>query len=220
MDNPPRPPLGAGMDGVDPVTSHAIARRAAEWRPAWDAVDRSRGRSLKVGDVVAYAYAAWKITHIGPMVEPDEHGRDTRATLHRLHGPKHERENSHDDLVVRFRASWHGFEVYRRGRVYLCSCCGHPAPCRMQVAEEASELAAKEFDQRLSRMGPGLCYGCGEVITTRQERITFPGDHADFPGRGGPTFHARQKCAGERWAYARRASRDPETGVPLPEAGA
>jgi hypothetical protein len=189
------------------VTSHAIARRATSWRPPFESVVRSG--QLDVGMIVGWDWAAWEITHLSPMVEPDDKGRDTHATLHRLHGPKHRNENKFGDLAVSFtkRRTW-DIHVYRDGRVWLCSCCGDPAPCRMQVAEESSRLAAEVFEDRLNRMGTGICYACGEVITARQERVTFPGEHADFPGRSGPTFHTRRKCASERYAYARRAGTD------------
>lgn len=197
------------------MTSHAIARRATDWRPPWESVARSR--ELEVGMVVGWDWAAWEITHMSPKVEPDEHGRDTRATLHRLYGPKHRNENDRGDLAVSFasRSTW-SIHVYRDGRVWLCSCCGDPAPCRMQVAEESSKRASEVFEQRLNRMGPGICYACGEVITQRQDRVTFPGEHADFPGRSGPTFHTRRKCAQERYAYSRRAGTDMD-GNPEPE---
>lgn len=175
------------------------------WIPEGD-LERSRMRGLEVGDIVGYDYAAWEVTHLQPMSEPDGNGYDTRVTFTRRFGPKHERENQFGDMAGRIRSGrWSALRIYRNGRVYLCSCCGNPAPCRMQIAEEQSQQAANTFDERLSRMGPGLCYGCGEVITQRQERLTFPGDHADFPGRSGPTFHTRKACLSERQSYARRA---------------
>lgn len=200
------------------MSSWSIARRASAWTPTFDAVDRSRHR-VEVGDVIGWDFAAWEVTHLSPVLDPEPGGHDTRATLHRLYGPKHEHENRNQDVGVSFRASWSGMDIYRSGRVYLCSCCGHPAPCRQQVAEEASALAAQRFEERLNRMGPGLCYACGEVITKRQERVTFPGDHADFPGRSGPTFHTRGKCYSERAAYARRAGVD-ANGQPATESEA
>lgn len=184
-------------------------RAASDWSPPWQALDRVRSyRDLKVGMVIGLDFAAWEVTHISPMVEPDESGRDMRATLHRLHGPKAERENQFGDMAVRYGSTAYGLNVYRSGRVWLCSCCSDPAPCRLEVAEEVSGEEAREFEERLKRMAPGLCYACGEVITQRQDRIAFAGDHADFPGRSGPTFHTRKACRGERWAYAKRAGVD------------
>lgn len=190
-------------------------RAAADWAPPYQAINRGREfRKLEVGMVIGYDYRAWEVTHIGAMVEPDANGYDMRATLRRLHGPKHPNENHFRDCVVRFVSRGYGLNVYRDGRVWLCSCCGDPVPCRNEIAAEVSAEEARIFEQRLNRMGPGICYGCGEVITSRQERVTFPGDHADFPGRSGPTFHTRKACRGERWAYAKRAGTD-EDGQPL-----
>lgn len=192
-----------------------VIRAATAWAPPYQATMRG-ARELAVGMVVGWEYAAWEVAHASERTEPTPEGRDMRATLHRLHGPRHPNENDHRDMAVSYARRWGSFHVYDSGRVWLCSCCGDPVPCRSQVAEEASVAAAATFEERLSRMGPGLCYGCGEVITKRQERVTFPGEHADFPGRGGPTFHTRQTCADERHTYARRARRHPDGG-PLPK---
>jgi len=190
-------------------------RAAADWQPPWQALDRRSGyRELEAGMIIGYDYRAWEVTHVGAMSEPDSNGREMRCTLRRLHGPKHPNENKFADVVLRYSARAYGLNIYRGGRVWLCSCCGDPVPCRMEVAEEVSASEAREFDARLNRMGPGICYACGEVITARQDRVTFPGDHADFPGRGGPTFHTRRKCEEERWLYARRAGTDMD-GQPL-----
>lgn len=200
---------------------HFHIRAAANWSPPYQAVDRHASYAdLEVGMVIGFEYAAWEVTHIAPILEPEPGGHDMRATFRRLHGPKHERENSAGDMAVSYSRRSYGLQVYRAGRVWLCSCCGHPAPCRTEVAEEVSASEAREFESRLKRMGPGICYACGEVITQRQERVTFPGEHADFPGRPGPTFHTRRKCAGERYAYARRARVDFETGAPVTQSDA
>lgn len=197
---------------------HFHQRAATNWSPPWQAVDRRASyRELAVGMVIGWDYRAWEVTHVSPKVDPDESGHDMRATLRRLHGPKHERENQFADMAVSFSSRAFGLSIYRSGRIWLCSCCGHPAPCRLEVAEEVSAAEGKEFEKRLNRMGPGICYACGEVITRRQERVTFPGDHADFPGRSGPTFHTRRACGSERWLYAKRAGVDMD-GQPLKEA--
>jgi hypothetical protein len=185
-------------------------RFADSWRPPILSAEPER---VAVGQVIAWDYRAWEVLHVDPMTEPDADGRDTRVVLHRLHGPAHDQENDRQDIVFRVNSRWRP-EVYRDGRVWLCSCCGHPAPCRLTLAEEEARRAARVFEERLARMGPGLCYACGEVITTKQERVTFPGEHADFPGRGAPTFHTRKACLGERMAYARRAGLD-RNGLPL-----
>lgn len=186
-------------------------------------------RRPDIGDLVAYDRRAWEVTHVrvDDFTENDlkraaayrpqyrEQMKPWSVSLRRVHGARHDRENSRQEIALRIAAfAYDGFERYDESRVPLCSCCGHPWPCILADAKRESERAAEVMDKRLSRMGPGLCYGCGEVITTRQERVTFPGDHADFPGRGGPTFHTRRKCYGRRADYARRAGLTPE-GEPL-----
>lgn len=184
-----------------------------QWTPPYQATDRGV-RELEVGMVVGFDFRAWEVTHVREHEATDDSRRDRKGTFRRLHGPRHDRENKVGDVAFTWSSRAYSLHVYRDGIVWLCSCCGHPAPCRMQVAKELSEQSAKVMDERMNRMGLGLCYGCGEVITTRQERVTFPGDHADFPGRPGPTFHSRQKCHGERRAYAKRAGLD-INGQPL-----
>lgn len=181
-----------------------------EWTPPYQATERNSARDLEPGMVIGFDYRAWQVMHVREREVTEDSKHDRLATFRRLHGPRHERENSVGDVPFSYYSRAYGLHVYRDGIVWLCSCCGHPAPCRMQVAKELSQREAASMEQRLNRMGPGLCYGCGEVITQRQERITMPGDHADFPGRSGPTFHTRQKCAEERWAYAKRAGISPD----------
>ncbi len=200
------------------------------WHPAGVVTEYGRRRP-NVGDAVAYQRRAWEVTHVRvddfteddlPRLAPwrpeyHDEMRPWRVSLRRLYGPPHERENSRQEIALRIPAfTFGGFDRYDEGRVPLCSCCNHPWPCILCDAKRESERAASIMDKRLGRMGPGLCYACGEVITQRQERVTFSGEHADFPGRGGPTFHTRRKCYGERAAYARRAGLSVE-GLPQEE---
>lgn len=175
------------------------------------------------GDILAVEYAAWQVTHIAeaePTDEEREHiavyrleYRDRlmpyRLTLRRMYGPAHERENSAGDVAVRVpvRASrmWHH---YPSGRVPLCSCCGHPFPCRMETAERESQRQGELLARRLDRIMPGICYGCGERITARQRSIRYPEPNVEVPGAGPPTFHARKQCRGHALDYER--SRDAE----------
>lgn len=183
------------------------------WRPPFGA---ARSKRIEVGDVVAYDFSAWEVTHLAKRAEISRNGHDTNATLHLLYGPGTPKMNDRQDMGVSFSSTW-GPQVYHQGRVWLCSCCGHPAPCRLTIAEEESKRAATEFENRLNRMGPGICYACGEVITQRQQSMRFEGDHADFPGRSAPAFHLRRKCASERYAYAARAKSHPDGGPLVPD---
>ncbi|WP_028472980.1 hypothetical protein [Nocardioides alkalitolerans] len=194
--------------------NYSLRRDETEWQPPLEAT--TRVRDLEVGMVLARWWGAWEVTHIAPMAEPDDAGYDTRCTLRRLHGPPSEHENSRREVARRYsaRRTAYIWRVYTDGRVWLCSCCNDPAPCRQQVAQQVARQEAALFEKRLARMGTGICYACGEVITQRQDSVRFRGDHADFPGRPAPRFHTRRQCAGERWSYARRAGTDMD-GNPL-----
>ena len=189
-------------DQGDAVTEHADYQPDNAWRPVPAVLIPAH--SVEVGQVIAWDYRAWEVTHVG---EPGDDDR-IRCTLRLLHGPRHPWANTAGDMGMHIRP-WRRLSVYHPdGRVWLCSCCGDPAPCRAATAERISREAAKEFEKRLARMGPGICYACGEVITQRQGSVKFPGEHADMPGTPGPRFHIRRACLAERRAYAIRAGTD------------
>lgn len=204
------------------------ARSADKWFP--EGVDRGfEHRRPAVGDVIAWDRRAWEVMHVQDAIPTDEEVKTIdayresyrdqikpyRISLRRLHGQPHARENDQRDLALRAPAgmSRHrgGFAFYENGRVPLCSCCGDPWPCLLADAQRAAEASSGLMEARMARMMPGICYGCGEVITTRQGKVHIPGDHADFPGRAGPTFHTRQKCSEQRRAYERRGGIEPVT---------
>lgn len=108
------------------------------WTPA--VANRVQTERPSVGDVVAYARAAWRVEHVQDATPTDEEAaalaayrpgfRDKispyRVSLRRLHGPRHSGERRSDPgllaLRVRAGAYVHPFPVYRDGRVPLCSC--------------------------------------------------------------------------------------------------
>lgn len=194
--------------------THADGR----WWPA----GTDRKRRLEVGDLIARYFAAWRVTHVrddDPTEEeaaqlarlrPEyrERCRPYSVTLRREHGPKHEHENSRQEIGLRIPvATYRHWDAYSGDRVPLCSCCGHPWPCQMLVAEDVAEQSAKAMAARMARVMPGLCYGCGEVITTRQGSISMPEGNVDIPGYPAPRFHTRRSCAGELHAYLGRRKR-------------
>lgn len=75
----------------------------------------------------------------------------------------------------------------------LCSCHTHPWPCADQLQEQQAAEEAKRMATELSRM-PGTCPACGEVVTSRQQAITFGGPNVKNPLAEGPTYHLRRKC--------------------------
>lgn len=185
------------------------------WNP--EGVKRPDGRP-EVGTVVAHDRRAWQVMHVAVVDPESDEERDLmravtapfrdrqmpyRITLRRLHGAKHERENSVGDVAFRVRAGSHypqPFPAYANGRVPLCSCCGHPWPCLEadQQAQAAKELKAAEREMSLL---PGCCPACREPVTSRQRSITFGGPNVRNPLAEGPTFHLRRRCWGEAARY-------------------
>lgn len=181
-----------------------------QWRP--EGVERSgpigRRRRVSVGDVVAVERRAWEVTHVrveDPTTEEElrlrayvapyrEERLPYSVTLRRLHGPKHENENSRAEVGFRVGVWWEQpLPRYVDGRVPLCSCCGHPWPC---LIADQERLAAKELQtaERQMRLMPGCCPACEEPVTLRQKSITFGGPNVRNPLAEGPTFHLRRQC--------------------------
>lgn len=183
------------------------------WRPDHAEGYYGAGKRREVGDVVAYGYRAWEVTHVSDA-DPNEaeqerlngytdvwrdRMRPYRVSLRRLHGEQHERENDRQEIGLRIPIGW-PLPIYPNGRVPLCSCHGHPWPCleSEQQAQAAKELAAAE---KALNLLPGCCPACSEVVTSRQRSITFGGPNVTNPLAEGPTYHLRNKCYRSAAAY-------------------
>lgn len=166
-------------------------------RPQPGEVIALRGRALEVVDV--------QVEGDEPR-DPDPR-RDRRAfrlLLRRLYGPKHRFENDRAEFGIGVAAGRYPvWDVYPERMVPLCSCCQHPWPCRNLVALDQSTRAAAQLEERLGKIGPGICFGCGEPITHRQNAIRFYEPNVQVPGAPPPVFHARQSCSGWVASYER-----------------
>lgn len=163
-------------------------------------------RRPEVGDVVAWNYAAWEVTHVKEAedrLEDEVHcprGREPYVVgMVRLHGPKHEFENSRHEVHIR-RRSGRFFHTYPDGRVPLCSCHGYPWPCRDYVETLHARKEAEKAEHEM-RLLPGCCPACQEPVTGRQQSIAFPGPYLRNPlADENPVFHLRRKC---HWSAVR-----------------
>jgi hypothetical protein len=185
----------------------------SDWHP--EGVDRYRNGRPREGEIVALARRAWEVMHISdadPTPEEQERldlyvapwrdqMRPYRVTLRRLHGPKHEHENSRHEVGFRIRVGAHNpLPGYKDGRVPLCSCCGHPWPCLEADQQRFAEREMKSAEKALNLM-PGCCPACEEPVTSRQRSITFGGPNVRNPLADGPTYHLRRKCYGAAASY-------------------
>lgn len=190
---------------------------SGNWRPLGTAHEYGRRRPT-IGSLVAFAHSAWEVTHLRPGdFGPDDQSRlagyrpDYRdgmrpysVTLRRVHGPRHEHENSRQEMGLGVRAfAYGGLDRYEDGRVPLCSCHSHPWPCAEseQQKQAAAEIAAAE---KVLNLLPGCCPACSEVVTSRQRSITFGGPNVSNPFAEGPTYHLRRKCWRSAAAYEER----------------
>jgi hypothetical protein len=195
---------------------HPLATRWLQGRP-------------KIGDVLAFKRAAWTVTDVRDADPTDEErewlasltsvfrdrNRPYRMTLRHLYGPTHRRQNQFGDLALRCPAGHPCWDFYESGRVPLCSCCGHPWPCRMLDAEVTADREAKTMSDRMGRVMPGCCYGCGEPITSRQKSVRYPEPNVQVPGSPAPTFHMRSKCFWAAHDYERDRARLHPDAPPL-----
>lgn len=169
-----------------------------EW---WPALAENRYELPDVGAVIGWEHRALEVMRVRPQGERDpqhSHLGDRRAArliVRRLYGPPAPKENEHQEFWLHAPAHAR-FHHYPDGIVPLCSCCGHPWPCRNVVAIDESAKAAELLDQRLAKIAPGFCYGCGEPITHRQNAIRYTEPNVQVPGAPPPVFHARLACRG------------------------
>ena len=84
-----------------------------------------------------------------------------------------------------------------KDRYPLCSCCGDLMPCRHEMEDrtvEASIARAARYEQA------GVCPACSEVVTHRQQSVTFDTNLYAILGSA-PIFHLRYKCRSEAIRY-------------------
>lgn len=191
----------------------------------WDPTGAERygaRRRPEVGDVVALAYRAWEVTHSSDAIPTAEEEdrlnsyvgtwrdrmRPYRLSLRRLHGEKHDAENSRQETAIRIPVGgYHHPPIYPNGRVPLCSCHGHPWPCLESEQQKQAEAEIARAEKAMNLM-PGCCPACEEPVTSRQKSITFGGPNVTNPLAEGPTYHLRRKCYGaaaryeEKWVNA------------------
>jgi hypothetical protein len=167
-----------------------------------------------VGDVVAWDHCAYLVTHVAPSELRDDEPAERvyydpyMMTIQRIHGPAHEHENDMQERALRIPPNaYHAWQKYDEGRVPLCSCCGHPWPCRVATAKVISALQAEVLNKKMDRSVPGVCYSCGEVITNRQGSVTYPEPNVELLGYPAPRFHTRNACAEGQYHYEQKRSK-------------
>lgn len=161
-----------------------------------------------------YDHGAYLVTHVAPAElrddEPAEHVyRDPyMMTIRRIHGPASEYENDLQERSLRIPPNTYlCWEPYDEGRVPLCSCCGHPWPCRVSDAKAISELQAEVLNAKMDRATPGCCYSCGEAISHRQGSVIYPEPNIELLGFPAPRFHTRKSCAGGMYEYEQKRAK-------------
>lgn len=177
------------------------------------------------GQVIGWRYGAWRVRDTTPVHDSQltddqratmaiyrhpyrEHHRPYHLVLAHLAGPRlvdpQHLQRLHDGTTTVHlgvnnpaRVTWHLLDDHYA----ICVCHGDPHPCGDLQAARLAAQAATRLDRLLTRHQPSTCYACGEPVTTRAARVTFPEPSPLLPGAIGPTFHTgRALC----WSEARR----------------
>jgi hypothetical protein len=173
------------------------------WNP--DGVQRyGNTRPPTVGDLVPRDHAVWRVIEVSDRDEVDWSDGDRERIAaykaeyrHKLRPQvyvmrrldQHTRDN---DLHLRYggEVGTMYYKPYPDQHYPICAECHEPSPCRDKMAEQVSEQAAKRmarYDQA------GVCPSCMEVITHKQQRLTWP-DNAMIIGGPPVSFHRRNRC--------------------------
>lgn len=154
------------------------------------------------GELLVWQWAVWRV------VDVKERGDDRLALyLRREAGPRHpwERREGVVHVAMLERGPFQIVEVYP-----VCSCHGHPWPCKQMVMDRQIEAEARALEVRLGRAVPGVCAACGEPVSSRQRHVVFPGENLLVPGGPPATFHLRDACRRRAEGYEeKRLTADP-----------
>lgn len=173
------------------------------------------------GDLIAHNHAVWRVISIETC--PEEKRGDHHREQVMMYGDSYvpvivvlrPPQISSDDIHARdhdkhFRVSgachW---QVYPNEHYPICGTCHEPLPCRER---EGEKLAHQEIQKMGRYETPGICPACEEVVTKRQQSLTFS-ENLELPGGPPVTFHLRGQChykAGEyekQWVAAEPSRR-------------
>lgn len=147
------------------------------------------------GTLVALRREVWRVVETRDVPEIDREDGDTQDAYYVILVPHRGGKRRH--VKARRRISWHVMDEH----FPVCVECGEPYPCLHLDAKAAGERAGARLD-KLASILPGCCWGCGEPITARQERMSFAGPNVWLPtAPDSPAFHLRRACYGSAVAY-------------------
>jgi hypothetical protein len=163
---------------------------------------RARVADLNLGDLIAHDHTVWRYER-----NQDRGGGEVYAVFSHVAGVKRtQRPGIRIRISTPATSGKPGWTIYASCQAYVagrwpqCSCCGEPMPCTAELADRAAEAATERMDRDAAKM-PGACWACSEVITRRQETVTYPGINLDHPLQPAPRFHTRRQCAPSAHRY-------------------
>lgn len=192
------------------------------------------------GSLIGYRYGGWRVVECRPVEEydwSDQDHADMKPLMNGVHAKnrdqQYQRHRPHI-VVIQHESGpylpgqasvWRGRQIHFRTRPswnarwhvlperhQMCSCHGHIWPCQDADMDDLAEVEQQRMEKILATAAPGVCAHCGEQVTDRHRKLTFPEPSLLVPGAPGPTFHAgRTACWGAAEKYERdgRLAADP-----------
>lgn len=152
----------------------------------------TRLERLEPGDIVGHEYQPWIVIDVRladdglPVVQLEREGR---RNLH-LHA----------------RQKWATLPRMKDPEHFPVCACGDLTPCRELDLRDTMEREIRTLDLYTT---PGICPACGEVVTSRQQSMSWP--NIMIPGTPDVRFHLRQSCHEQARRYDERCA---EAGHP------
>lgn len=186
---PPEPPYRWHPDGARRSYGRPEPGQLVPWRHLmWRVIEVT---DVPVADLDE-AEARWFKPGVGPyhlVLRPADRGDDVRDRNHDVH------------LRCRPISTW---DTYEDEHYPVCVECREPSPCRARMAARHSGQAAEKAAEVGERAEMGACTACGELVSSRQRTIEFPGLNLDAPSAPSPVFHLRQRCRSAAWRYEKK----------------
>jgi hypothetical protein len=182
-----------------------------------------------VGALVVHDHTVWRVVEVNPI--PADRWTDHDRQSLRVLKPAYHNTATPAVVVLRpagitgddprdrdrdkhYRHYWgRTWYVYPDEHYPVCRTCGEPVPCRERLNQRVAERALAEMGKYET---PGVCPACGDLVTTRQKAVTYPGN-LEIPGGPDVTFHAgRRECRWTAGCYEKRwLAADPDRRRPL-----
>lgn len=149
---------------------------------------------LTRGDLIVWDDQIWRVLGI------DERDHEDRPLIIQIRPAGESLDSTAADNDLHLAASRYAtFDRYLDSdHLPVCAVCGGPWPCRHLKADA---LADREIKRAERFSIPNVCPACGEPVTQRQLRQTWPVNLYALDRDQPVTFHLRLRCERDAIAY-------------------